>query len=136
MEITDIPFAQTLGLKKSVDGVLELGFDSGVMNHLQTIAAAAQFSLAELASGDYLMHLFPELLGEGVPILRDSRLKYKRPAKSKISAYASSSDKDIAKFKEHYDRKGRSLLSVSVEVKDTGGNVVSAGRFRWYMQKA
>ena len=39
------------------------------------------------------------------------------------------------KFKEHYDRKGRSLLSVNVEVKDSGGNVVSAGSFSWYIQK-
>jgi acyl-coenzyme A thioesterase PaaI-like protein len=135
MEITDIPFAQTLGLKKSADGVLELGFDDGVMNHLQTIAAAAQFSLAELASGEYLMQVFPELIDKVVPVLRDSRVKYKRPANSSISAYASSSDKDIAKFKEHYDRKGRSLLSVNVEVKDTAGNVVSAASFSWYIQK-
>ena len=135
MEITDIPFAKTLGLKKSADGVLQLGLDAGVMNHLQTIAAAAQFSLAELASGEYLMQVFPGLISEVVPVLRDSRLKYKRPANSRISAYASSADKDIAKFKEHYDRKGRSLLSVNVEVKDSGGNVVSAGSFSWYIQK-
>lgn len=135
MDITDIPFAQTIGLKKSTDGVLELGFDDGVMNHLQTIAAAAQFSLAELASGEYLMHAFPELLDEVVPLLRDSRLKYKRPANSRIFAYASSTDKDIAKFREQYDRKGRGLISVHVEVKDTAGEVVSAGNFSWYIQK-
>lgn len=135
MEITDIPFAQTLGLKKSANGVLELGFDDGVMNHLQTIAAAAQFSLAELASGEFLMQSFPELIDEVLPVLRDSRLKYKRPARSKISAYVSSSDENIAKFREHYNRKGRALLSVNVEVKDTGGNVTSTGHFSWYVQK-
>ena len=135
MEITDIPFARTIGLKKSTDGVLVLGFDDDVMNHLQTIAAAAQFSLAELASGDYLMQAFPELIDEVVPVLRDSRLKYKRPANSRISAYASSTDKDIAKFREQYARKGRGLVSVHVDVKDAGGKVVSAGSFSWYIQK-
>ena len=135
MEITDIPFARTLGLEKSADGVLQLGFDDGVMNHLQTIAAAAQFSLAELASGEYLMQVFPELIEEVVPVLRDSRLKYKRPANSRISAYASSTDKDIEKFWEQYERKGRGLISVHVEVKDAGGKVVSAGSFSWYIQK-
>lgn len=135
MEITDIPFARTLGLEKSTNGVLELGFDAGVMNHLQTIAAAAQFSLAELASGEYLMQVFPELTDKVVPVLRDSRLKYKRPANSRISAYALSTDKDIAKFREQYERKGRGLISVHVEVKDAGGNLVSAGSFSWYIQK-
>jgi len=88
-----------------------------------------------LASGEHLRQAFPELIGEVVPVLRDSRLKYKKPANSRISAYASSADKDIAKFREHYDRKGRSLISVDVEVKDAEGIVVSAGSFVWYIQK-
>ena len=54
MEITEIPFARTIGLKKSDSEVLELPFDDSLHNHLQTIAASAQYSLAELASGDYM----------------------------------------------------------------------------------
>ncbi len=135
MEITDIPFAQNLGLKKSTDGVLQLGFDDTVMNHLGTIAAAAQFSLAELASGEFLIHTFPELIGHVVPMLRDSRMKYRRPASSRISAHATATETAIVKFKNQYANKGRGLLLVSVEVKDDEGIVTSAGSFSWYIQK-
>jgi hypothetical protein len=64
MEITEIPFARTIGLKKSDSEVLELPFVDSLHNHLQTIAASAQYSLAELAAGDYMQQLFPELVGK------------------------------------------------------------------------
>ena len=76
MEITEIPFAKTVGLKKSDSDVLELHFEESLHNHLQTVAASAQYSLAELASGDYLQQLFPELGEKVTPVLRDSRLKF------------------------------------------------------------
>ena len=53
MEVTNIPFAKTIGLKRNGSGILELGFEDGLMNHVRTVAAAAQFSLAELASGEF-----------------------------------------------------------------------------------
>jgi len=75
MEITDIPYAQTIGLVKGEDGILRLNYDESLFNHVQTIAAAAQFSLAELASGEHLLALFPALFDQVVPVLRDSRLQ-------------------------------------------------------------
>lgn len=134
MEITEVPFAKTIGLKKADSGNLELHFDESLHNHLQTIAASAQYSLAELASGDYLQSLFPELVDNVVPVLRDSRLKFKSPAKSKVSAYASASEKSVAKFTEQFAHKGRALITVDVDVKDTEGTVTSFGFFRWYIQ--
>ena len=134
MEITEIPFAKTIGLKKSDSGVLELTFGESLYNHLQTIAASAQYSLAELATGDYMQQLFPELVGKVLPVLRDSRFKFKSPAQSSISAFPEVSQKAVAKFMQHFEKKGRALISIDVSVKDDKGKVTSSGCFVWYVQ--
>ena len=135
MEVTNIPFAKTIGLKRNGSGTLELGFVDGLMNHVQTVAAAAQFSLAELASGEHLLQLFPELIGKAIPVLRDSRLKYRKPAKSEVSAHPSTKDKAVTRFREQYEKKGRGLISIDVEIRDTAGIITSAGSFSWYIQR-
>lgn len=134
MEITDIPFAQTIGLIKSDDGDLQLGYNQALFNHVKTIAAAAQFSLAELASGEHLQARFPELIDRVLPVLRDSRLKYKRPATSAITAHATTSEKAVAKFNKHLKKKGRALITIYVDIKDAEGTVTSSGSFVWYVQ--
>ena len=134
MEITEIPFAKTIGLKKSASGGLELPFEESLYNHLQTIAASAQYSLAELAAGEYMQQLFPELVGKVLPLLRDSRFKFKSPAQSRISAFPEVSKKAVTKFMQNFDKKGRALIVVDVSVKDDKGKVTSSGCFTWYVQ--
>lgn len=134
MEITEIPFARTIGLKKAASDVLELHFDESIQNHLQTVAASAQYSLAELASGEHLQKLFPELIGKVVPVLRDSRLKFRKPAQSKVSAFPAVSKKAVTKFINQYEKKGRALIVIEVSVKDAVGTVTSHGSFTWYVQ--
>jgi hypothetical protein len=42
--------------------------------------AGAQFTLAETQSGLYLQTLFPELESQVIAILRESKMRYKKPA--------------------------------------------------------
>ena len=91
--------------------------------------------LAELASGDCLLKLFPGLLGKVVPVLRDSRLKFKRPARSKVSAFPLVSEKAVAKFTAQLENRRRALITVDVAVKDAEQLVTSVGRFVWYVQE-
>jgi hypothetical protein len=134
MEITEVPFAKTIGLRKADSGVLELCFGESVHNHLQTVAASAQYSLAELASGEHLQQLFPGLINQVVPVLRDSRLKFRKPAQSTVSAFPSASEKAVAEFTVQLEKRGRALIAIDVAVKDRGGRVTSSGRFIWYVQ--
>ena len=135
MEITDIPFAKTIGLVKDADGVLTFNDDEALFNHLETIAAGAQYSLAELASGDHLLSLFPGLVDQVVPVLRDSRFKFKSPASSNISAHPSVTDKAVSKFTKQLEKKGRALITINVEIRNTAATVTSTGSFLWYVMK-
>ena len=84
MDVTKIPFVEKVGIVQKSDGRLELPFNESVHNHLHTIHASAQFVLAETASGEILQTLFPELVGKVVPVLRDSKIKFKKSSNFEI----------------------------------------------------
>jgi acyl-coenzyme A thioesterase PaaI-like protein len=134
MDITQIPFTEKVGIKRNQDGQLLLDFEKSVQNHLQTIHASALFTLAESASGEMLQITFPEFADKVIPVLRDAQIKFKRPATKLVVAYPSISKDDINKFKEQMNKKGRSLLTVNVHIKDLDNTLIFAGSFSWFIQ--
>lgn len=135
MDVIKIPFVEKVGIIRQPDGMLELPIDESVHNHLKSIHASAQFALAETASGEILQTLFPEFVDKVIPVLRDSNIKFKKPAQKSISTRAYVSDDAIEKFKQQLTKKGRSSIIVNVEVKDYEGVVTSIGVFNWYVQR-
>ena len=105
LKATDIPFVNHIGIEQNSDE-LSLNFNDNVQNHIKTLHASAQFTLAETQSGLQLQKLFPELEGKVVPILRDAQIKYKKPAVEKISAYARTDKEAVEKFSVLFDKKG------------------------------
>ncbi|HIP19901.1 MAG TPA: hypothetical protein EYG70_02115 [Sulfurimonas sp.] len=83
----------------------------------------------------HLQQLFPELEGLVVPLLRDSSMKYKKPATSKLTAYSFVDEASVQKFKTQFAKKGRGSLSVEVELKDIDGVCVAQGVFGWFISK-
>ncbi len=134
MDVTKIPFVEKVGIIRSTNDVLELPFNEAVHNHLQTIHASAQFALAETASGEILQSIFPELVGKVVPVLRESQIKFKKPAIKTISAHPTVSNEAISKFKEQFKKKGRSSISVNVEIKDCENVATCVSVFKWFVQ--
>ena len=132
MDVITIPFVEKVGIIRSSQGLLELPFDESIQNHLQTVHASAQFAIAETASGEILQRIFPELVGKVVPVLRETEIKYKKPAIKTISAHPTVSDEAVSKFKEQLTRKGRSSISVNVEIKDSENVVTCVGIFKWF----
>ena len=133
MNATDIPFVSHIGIKEQ-DNELSLDFKKDVLNHVKTIHASAQFTLAETQSGLYLLSFFPELEGKVIPLLREANIKYKKPALEKILAYASIENDVLEKFKTTLDKKGRGSLSVKVQIKDINDVLCSEGEFSWFIQ--
>ena len=134
MEILDIPFVKKVGIDKNQDGNLTLSFVASNQNHLQTMHASALFALAETASGEALLAQFPHLSGKVAPVLRDSNIKFKRPATNGVTAYSSITDESAVKFESQFGKKGRSSIKVDVVIKDIDSNVVFTGEFNWFLQ--
>jgi acyl-coenzyme A thioesterase PaaI-like protein len=134
MNLIEIPFIKEVGIQKLADGNFSLPFSEKVLNHLQTIHASAQFTLAETASGEMLQILFPDLVGKVVPVLRDSQIKFRKPATKSIIAYPTVPDESVAKFNEQFSKKGRASISITVEIKDAENTATSIGIFNWFIQ--
>jgi acyl-coenzyme A thioesterase PaaI-like protein len=134
MDVTKIPFVEKVGIQRNTDGEFELPFYTGVQNHLETIHACAQFVLAETASGEILQKSFPDLVGKVIPVLRESQIKFKKPALKKIITYPSVTAESLSKFDEQISKKGRAIISVEVQVKDVDGTVTCTGTFKWFVQ--
>lgn len=135
MDVTQIPFAVTTGISKTANGELQLHYTDSVLNHLQTIHASAQFTLAETASGELLLNLFPELADRVIPILRDACIKYKKPATKNIIAYPSIHQDNADKFKQQFNNKGRGSITVNVTLKDSDDTLVCSAEFNWFVQE-
>ncbi len=136
MEIKNIPFVAKVGVSQAESGELSLPFERDNKNHLQTLHAGAQFVLAETASGVALAQRFPDLAERVIPVLRDSQIRFKRPALKDVVAEAMISEEAVEKFRQQFERKGRSTITVDVEVKDCEGSVTCAAVFNWFVQSA
>lgn len=134
MDVIGIPFVEKVGICRTEEGVLKLPFSASTQNHLKGVHASAQFTLAETASGEALQLLFPELVGKVIPLLRESHIKFKKPAGSAIFAFPVVSEEAVAAFKEQFGKKQRSSITVSVEIKDSDQVVTSVGTFNWFIQ--
>lgn len=134
MDITKVPFIQKAGIQYDDSGTLNLEFCQSIQNHVGTIHASAQFALAETASGDCLQSLCPELSDQVFPILREAKVKYKKPAEQSVSAYSSVDDDSISIFRDQLTRKGRSTIEIAVEVKELDGTITCSGKFKWFVK--
>ena len=135
MNILEIPFVKKVGITKTKSNELELEFSTDTHNHLETMHASAQFTLAETASGEFLQMLFPDLVGKVIPVLRDATVKFKQPAIKNVIAYPSISDEAREKFSIQFSKKGRASISVDVDIKDIENTVTCITTCNWFVQK-
>lgn len=135
MNIVEIPFVKKVGITKTKSNELELEFSTDTHNHLETMHASAQFTLAETASGEFLQMLFPDLVGKVIPVLRNATVKFKQPAIKNVIAYPSISDETRDKFSAQFSKKGRASISVNVDIKDIENTVTCVATYNWFVQK-
>ncbi len=135
MEITSVPFFNKVGIGKTDEGTLTLPIDDSVLNHLNTLNASALFTLAEPASGEALQNRFPELAGKVIPVLRDSQIKFRKPATTDVMAFPSMSIESLERFNEQLTKKGRGLIEVEVEVRDRENTTICLASFNWFVQR-
>ena len=131
----NIPFIENMGIEAKDDSSLYLPFNKSLLNHLGTIHASAQFTLAETQSGFFLELMFPQYREEVIPLLRASSVKYKHPASKDIYSVATASKETLKRFESQFLKKGRAVITVDVVVYDIDDTVTMQGEFSWFLQK-
>lgn len=135
MNLKDIPFAKLLGLANGQGEFLfELTDDITYTNHLGTVAAAAQFSLAEFTSGQWLLNTFPDIAPNVIPMLRKSEVKFKKPAYGKIRAKAIVSKETQNEFLHVITLHKRALIKIYIVLVNDNNEEVMNGVYEWFIQ--
>ena len=136
MDITRIPFNALVGIEHAeVDGaILQLRSDPRYLNHLGTVHASALLALAEASSGEFLLRHFGSLDGFA-PVVRRLDAKFRKPAKDLIVSSAGVAPDALTKLEAELTTKGRSLVSISVELHDQFGVHVLSATIEWFIQR-
>ena len=135
MNLKEIPFAKLLAISESTSEFLfELSDDEKYTNHLGTVAAAAQFSLAEFASGQFLIHAFPEYASQVIPVLRKSEVKFRKPAIGRVRARAFVNEETRIQFLTDLTQRKRALVAILIELVNDDLEVVMSGTYEWFIQ--
>lgn len=136
MNLKDIPFAKLLDISESNSEFLfELSDDEKYTNHLGTVAAAAQFSLAEFASGQWMLNSFPDIATQVIPVLRKSDVKFRKPAIGRVRARAIVNEETRHQFISELMQRNRALLKVLIELVNDDSEVVMSGTYEWFIQR-
>jgi len=135
MNLKEIPFAKLLAISDSSSGFLfELSDDEKYTNHLGTVAAAAQFSLAEFASGQWMLNSFPDIASQVIPVLRKSEVKFRKPAIGRVRARAIVNEETRHQFISELMQRNRALLKVLIELVNDDLEIVMSGTYEWFIQ--
>lgn len=135
---TDLAYNQALGIRDAPAGaghLLELPFAPLVHNHLQTMHAAAQFSLAEAASAECLQRHFGTALGDVFAVMRAVEVKYRKPATSDLLAYGEPDEETREQLLAQVTHRGRSSAVILIDLKDRSGTLTFHGKFEWFISR-
>jgi acyl-coenzyme A thioesterase PaaI-like protein len=137
VDVTTLPFNRLLGLENAAP-------DSGFLvslpglpqytNHLGTVHASALLAVAEAGSGAFLLRHLGDAAGY-VPVVRRMEAKFRKPARGRVSARASTGEGELDRAGADLAAKGRTLIRLSVEVVDEGGTVAMTADVEWFIAR-
>jgi acyl-coenzyme A thioesterase PaaI-like protein len=134
MNVADIPFNRFLGLR-SDGSVLTLPADPKYQNHIGTVHAGAQFSLAEAASGQWLLGKFGDAAADYLAVVRHVEVKYRRPATGELTTKAEVFPEEAERFRDTLERRGRASIEVRVQVLGADKGITLEATFEWFAQR-
>jgi acyl-coenzyme A thioesterase PaaI-like protein len=134
MDVSAIPFNRFLGLRAGETAVV-LPADPKYLNHLGTVHAGAQFSLAEAASGQWLLDRFGAAAAEYAAVVRRADVKFRRPAAGELTTQANAAAGEAERFLETLTRRGSATIEVRVQVLAADGSATLESVFEWFAQR-
>jgi acyl-coenzyme A thioesterase PaaI-like protein len=138
MHVTELAIHKTLGIQLAAAGdahILELPESALLLNHIGTIHAGVQFALAEACSGEFLLRHFGHDPSRVFAVLRASSVKFRQPAQGKLRASAKFLDTSAAALTDKLAARGRSFVSVLVEVSDANAVATMSGQYDWFLRR-
>jgi acyl-coenzyme A thioesterase PaaI-like protein len=132
-----VPFAKLAGVEiKSVDakhGVATLKERPEILNHVNTIHAAALFALGEATSGITMAGAMASVIVAVKPVVSLASVSYLKPANGEVVAtgqLSRSADEVI----EELRKNGRVRFGVNVAIANSANDAVCVMEFEWHLK--
>lgn len=137
MEILDIPFHRFLNIKKHIgeEYIFEAAERPEYLNHLGTIHACFQLTIAEASSGEFLSQEFNELRSALIPVVRKTEAKYHRPANGTLYSKATFELTNKSDILKELESKKRVIIKVKVEIFNEQKQKTLTVVFDWFITK-
>jgi acyl-coenzyme A thioesterase PaaI-like protein len=133
--VTELAFNGLMGLQRgSEESQLTLPSGPQYLNHLGTVHAGALLTLAEGASGEFLLQHFGAVEGV-VPVVRRLEAKFRKPAHGVVRSRVTTSAEQLEQVKNDLAAKGRVLVGITVELHDQSGTHVLSATVDWFVTK-
>ena len=136
MDVLAIPFHKFLNIEEHPgdEYIFEAKERPEYLNHLQTIHACVQLSLAEASSGEFLLQQFKEINTGVIPLIRKTEAKYHGPANGTLYSRASFLSSGKAEVLGELSEKNRTITQIKVEILDSSKNRVLTAIFDWFLK--
>lgn len=137
MNILEVPFHQFLHIEESQDSnfIFKIQERPQFLNHLGTIHACVQLSLAEATSGEYLLKQFYELKDDVIPVIRKTEVKYQKPANGTLVSIATFSKVNKEDIYNDLTKKNRAIVPIKVELFNEADSKTLSAVFDWFVAK-
>jgi acyl-coenzyme A thioesterase PaaI-like protein len=136
LSVVDLPFNKFVGIERATTGAHLLLLPSGgqYLNHLGTVHASALLALAEASSGEFLLRHFGSV--EGIlPVVRRLEAKFRKPAHGAITSTVKTPAEALSALEADLGSKGRTLISIQVDVHDESGTHVLSAEVEWFISR-
>lgn len=133
--MADAGYNKTLGIQRGSDGQLELSGRGEVSNLFGYIHPCAIISLAEAASGQYLIDNLGVDIDSMSPVIRTMSVKVGKPAKERARAVCTVDEAQSNEFRDNLVNKGRSRLAMEVKVINEENKESMVASFDWMVMK-
>lgn len=135
MSVTELPFNRLVGIQTAPPPqLLRLPAGAQYLNHLGTVHASAQLALAEASVGEFLLQQLRPIAGI-VPVVRRLEAKFRKPANGALMSTVTTPVETLDQFRAELAAKGRSLISLDVEIHDESRAHTLSASVEWFITR-
>ncbi len=102
-------------------------------NHIGTMYAGIQFTLAEIPGGVLFVTTFD--VSKYIPVVKNMNISFLRPAATDLSIDLEMSQEEVDRVNRELEEKGKSDFILNGELKDTQGTVVAKTTATYQIRK-
>lgn len=134
MDVTALAYNSNLGITRASDpdALLTLADRPEVQNHLETLHAAALFSLAEASSAEFLIRHRGDREDVG-GVVRKVTCKYSVAGQGEITSRSPTDPASLTEAIATVDSRGRALYPIDIDLRNGEGKVIASFSFTWFL---